>query len=136
MNSTEVQIAKMQSDIEHLAKSFDEFKEDTKEFHKKQSLLIDEWAKFRQEFGGITKLIADLRAMTQVNTEWRVEHQHSIEKIIADREDTTSRIKDAIWKYGLPIFLAIGVSYIYNTNSLNHDVVGVLKQGVVEEKIK
>lgn len=136
MSTTETDIATMQSDISHLTKAFDEFKEDTKEFHKKQSEAIDKLHSTYQEISGMLNLVSDLRTEVGLNTEWRTKNDEHLADLISEKKDNRKRLKDAAWKYGVPIIIAVSVSYFMGLQQQNSSILSALEQGIVIEEVQ
>lgn len=64
----DAQIARMQSDIAHLTKSFDEFKEETKEFHKEQTKMLNELSEKWLAYGGLSQGVLTIQKQVNENT--------------------------------------------------------------------
>lgn len=73
-----IAIAGMKSDMRSLKESFDEFKDETKEYHKNQAQRLDDMAESWQEIGSFVtmvtnqnKQIEELEKKVASNTKWR-----------------------------------------------------------------
>lgn len=93
-------IATMQSNIEHLTSAFDEFKRDTKEFHRTQTLAIDDMKRQWQEVGGFISSLSAIQVQVNKNSEWLSLHKSELEEIIEERKDNKKRFWDFVWKFG------------------------------------
>ena len=93
-------IATMQNDIAHLTKSFDEFKDDTREFHRAQTQAIDDLKRLWQEVGGLFRGMADIQAQVNKNTSWLDKNGANTETVIAEWKNNKKRLLDYVWKFG------------------------------------
>lgn len=59
-------MARMEADISHLTKSFDEFKDETKIFHERQTDMLDELKEGWQKFGGIIQGLSGMQKQINV----------------------------------------------------------------------
>ncbi len=107
-----IQVARMQSDIAHLTKSFDEFRIDTKDFHKQQSQAIDEMKKQWQEVGGIITGLADIQRQVNECTHWINKHGPFIVALIDRDKDNAKRFWDYLWKFGWVLVGSGLIAYI------------------------
>lgn len=98
MGTTENKISKMQSDIQHMARSFDEFKSDAKEFHK---VHREQWAKLSLIMDNFTDIKVQIKKV-----------------IIDEQEDSRNRFKELFWRF-VPVILLL-ILAIY-TIKLTHE---------------
>ncbi len=102
-----IQVARMQSDIAHLTKSFDEFRVDTKDFHRQQSQAIDEMKRQWQEMGGVIKGMVDMQRVLNEHSDWINKHGPFLVAMVEERNDNRKRFWDYIWKFG---WMALGIA--------------------------
>jgi len=61
-------MARMEANISHLAKSFDEFKDETKEFHKEQTKMLNELSEKWLAYGGLSQGVLTIQKQVNENT--------------------------------------------------------------------
>ena len=114
--------------MSHLTKSFDDFKIDTRDFHKEQRL---QWEKFGGEIQGFASIKAEVLMLTQ----WMAEVAPTLKLIIQDRQDNRKRLWDVAWKWGQlfiqAVFFALMAWYISRNTVIKE--VSNLSNFVVEE---
>ncbi len=108
-----IKISKMETNIEHLTKSFDEFRLDTKDFHKQQTQAIDDMKRQWQEMGGLFKGMADLQHEINECHAWINKYGATVATIVEEREDNRSRWLDAGFKFGGVILMFVLSVYVY-----------------------
>jgi len=107
-----IQVARMQSDISNLTKSFDEFRLDTKDFHRQQSQAIDEMKRQWQEMGGVMKGMVDLQRTLNEHSEWINKHGPFLLAMIEEKQDNRKRFLEHVWKFGWMLMGIILFMYI------------------------
>lgn len=117
MESTESKIATMGSDIKHLKESFDEFKEDTKQFHEKQTEMLDELKAEWQKFGGLIQGLTSLQHQVNEHEKFIAEIKAPVKEIMEERKDTKRRLRDIAWRWGGSVVLFVVVLYVLFTAS-------------------
>lgn len=108
-----IKMSKMESNIEHLTKSFDEFRIDTKDFHKQQSQAIDDMKKQWQEMGGFMKGMADLQKNINECNSWINKYGPFLVAIVEKEQDNRRRWLDAGFKFGGMVLMFILSLYVY-----------------------
>jgi len=125
--NTEATIAKMQSDIEHLATSFDEFKDDTKKFHER----IDDLARDIHKVGGLIQALASVQEQVNENAKWINENKDLIISIKKERASNRQRIYDMAFKVISIIVMAALFVYIGSVKSEDN-----LKEEIIHEVVE
>lgn len=117
MESTESKIATMGSDIKHLKESFDEFKDDTKQFHEKQTEMLDELKAEWQKFGGLIQGLTSLQHQVNEHEKFISEYKHPIKEMVEDKKDNKKRWRDLAWKWGAILVIFVATMYVLFTAS-------------------
>lgn len=77
-----IDIATMKADIRSMSESFKEFKNETKDFHERQSKQLDDMARQWNEVGGVVKMVADINnRMNVIETNKKDEHKEMWQEI-------------------------------------------------------
>lgn len=127
----------MGSDIKHLKESFDEFKEDTKKFHEKQTEMLDELKAEWQKFGGLVQGVASIQAQVNEHDKFITEIKEHVRDMIEERKDTKRRIKDFVFKWGFNLLMFMVMLYLFFSLQLaNKNLIQTLEKGIVIESIE
>lgn len=117
MESIDSKIAKMGSDITHLKESFDELKEDTKEFHQQQTEMLDELKTEWQKFGGVVQGFTSIQIQVNEHEKFISEYKHPIKEMVEDKKDNKKRLRDLAWKWGAILLIFVVTMYVLFTAS-------------------
>lgn len=107
------QIAILTTEMAHLTKSFDEFKADTKEFHKLQTAAAEEMRKQFSDMAISMNILIEVQAKANKNSEWIAKNSPLLEEIMNERKDNRKRFIDYFFKFG---WLAFGIGFIIWAN--------------------
>ena len=105
-------MARMEADISHLTKSFDEFKDETKEFHERQTDMLEELKEGWQKFGGVVQGLATIQRQANDHERWISENREFIASLKEDKKDTKGRLKDFLYSFVIPQLLTAIVLYL------------------------
>lgn len=105
-------MARMEADISHLTKSFDEFKNETKVFHERQTDMLDELKEGWQKFGGVVQGLATIQKQANDHERWISENRDFIAGLKEDKKDNKGRMKDFLFSYIIPQIITAVVLYL------------------------
>jgi len=112
--SIEVQVAKMTVSLKEIEKSFDEMKQDTKEFHTQQTKKLDDLTQKWSTMSGEFKGMVDIQRQVNKHAAFITNHEPMLKEIKEERRQDRKQVRDLIWK-----IVAVGaVSTLLGTNAM------------------
>lgn len=139
----EVQIARMQANIEHMTGSIDKLNvnmekayDRSEKMNEQFNLVINEISRQMNTFGVLINSITSIQNQVTENSNWISENRYSMKELVDERLDFKKRKKDIIqglFAKALPyIFIIVGLFTMY---VINQKSIAEVSQGELIETI-